>query len=340
MKIGIHSIKGSFSDRWIAYCDENNISWKAIDCFKSNVIQQLSDCDALMWPFSQNCPKSMLFAKQLIFSLENSGTKVFPDFNTIWHFDDKLGQKYLFEAIGAPLAPVWVFYDKTQALCWASRADFPKVFKLRNGASSQNVTLVTNSRQAKKIINKAFYYGFSAYNPLTSLKERWRLYAMKKTKLQDVLEGFVRFAIPPKYARVRGREKGYVYFQDFISGNDSDYRTVIIGDKAFAIKRMVRDGDFRASGSGHILYNKEYIDETILRLSFETAEKLKTQCAAFDIVYQGTKPYILEISYGFSQAGYVPCPGYWDRKLNWHEGEFNPYGWMVENLIEKVKSRS
>jgi hypothetical protein len=31
---------------------------------------------------------------------------------------------------------------------------------------------------------------------------------------------------------------------------------------------------------------------------------------------------------------YVSCVGYWDKELNWYEGEFDPYGWMIEQLIK------
>lgn len=337
MKIGIHKIKGSFSDRWIAYCDRNNIFWKPVDCYQSDIIQQLSDCDALMWPFSQNSPKAWLFAKQLIYSVEAAGKKVFPDFDTIWHFDDKLGQKYLLEAIGAPLVPTWAFYSKQEALLWAGKYDFPKVFKLRGGAGSQNVKLVETKFQAIKLIQKAFSYGFAAYDPSGSLKERWRLYRLGKTDFQDLLKGIARFFIAPPYARVRGRERGYIYFQEFIPDNDFDIRVVVVGDKAFAIKRMVRKGDFRASGSGNILYDKGLINEETVRLSFEMSAKLKTQCVALDFVYKDLKPLVVEISYGFSSAGYDPCTGYWDNEMCWHEGKFDPYGWMVEDLIRSIE---
>ncbi len=99
---------------------------------------------------------------------------------------------------------------------------------------------------------------------------------------------------------------------------------------------MVRENDFRASGSGHILYAKELFDEPTLRLSFEMAEKLRTQCVAFDFIYKDGKPLVVEISYGFSAAGYDDCPGYWDKDLNWNPGKFNPQAWMVENLIKSL----
>ena len=97
---------------------------------------------------------------------------------------------------------------------------------------------------------------------------------------------------------------------------------------------MVRKDDFRASGSGNIFYERELFDEATLNVSFEIANKLKTQCVAFDFVYRDGKPLIVEISYGFAPAGYDLCPGYWNKDLTWHEGKFNPYGWMVDLLLD------
>lgn len=336
MKIAIHYSKGSFSDRWIAYCESAGISYKIINCYKNSILEDIADCDALMWHFHHNSPKAKLCAKQILISLKQSGRRVFPDFNTMWHFDDKLGQKYLLESIDAPLVPTWVFYDREEATRWAENVSYPKVFKLRAGAGSHNVRLVRNSKAARRLIRKAFNHGFSLYDPLGSLRERWRLFRLNKTNLLDIFEGVLRFVVPPPFARLQGHERGYVYFQEFIANNDHDIRVIVIGDKAFAIKRLVRKGDFRASGSGFIFYEKELFDIETLRLSFELAEKLKTQCLVLDYVYKNGQPFVLEISYGFTPEGYDACPGYWDKNLIWHERRFNPYGWMVEHLINEI----
>ena len=334
MKIGIHQDKNSFSQRWVTYCDENSIAWKPVDCYGSDIIYQLSDCDALMWHFNHKSPKASKFAKQLLFSLESSGKRVFPDYNTVWHFDDKVAQKYLLEAIDAPLAPAYVFYNKKEALEWTIQTRYPKVFKLRNGAGSDNVRLVKTRNEASRLISRAFGRGFSQYQAWDNLKERLRKFRLGKTTLWDVMKGVIRLVYTTEYSRMTGREVGYIYFQDFIPENDHDIRVIVVGDKAFAIKRMVRYGDFRASGSGHILYNKELFNDEIIKLSFELAEKLKTQCIAFDFVYHVNNPLLLEISYGFVKEVYDPCPGYWDKDLTWHERTFNPYGWMVDLILK------
>lgn len=334
MKIAIQPLKGSFSDRWIEYCKSNHIEYKLVECHSSDIIQQLEDCDALMWHFHHVSPKDFLFAKQLLYSVQLSGKAVFPDFNTVWHFDDKVGQKYLLESLRLQIVPSYVFYTKIEALNWAKSASYPKVFKLRGGAGSVNVKLVKSFKEACKLIKKSFGKGH-IHSSVVPFSEIWNKYKRGKISTNMLIRSFARLFIKTDFEKVHGREKGYVYFQNFIQNNDHDIRVIIIKNKAFAIKRKVRRGDFRASGSGNILYQKELFNEKLILLSFENAEKLKSQCIAFDYVFDNDLPLIVEISYGFSPEGYDPCPGYWDKHLTWHEGEFSPYGWMVDSLIEE-----
>lgn len=324
-----------FHYRWIDYCEKNKIPFKLVNCYDSDIIQQLEGCTALLWHYQQASPKDIVMAKSLLFSLEQSGFKVFPDFNTAWHFDDKVGQKYLLEVLKIDLVPTWVFYDSVTALAWIEKTTFPKVFKLRGGAGSQNVQLVHSKSEAQSLAKKAFGKGFPAYDAWGSVKERFRKWRLGKTSFSDVLKGCIRLVKPPRYAQVIGNEMNYLYFQEFIPNNDFDIRIVVIDGKAFGIKRMNRENDFRASGSGFILYDKETIDEQFVKVSFEINDKLKAQCVAYDYVLgPNNKPLLIEISYGFANSGYDDCPGYWDEQLNWHEGNFNPYGWMVDLILK------
>jgi len=339
MKIAIHKREDSFSYEWIQYCDKYEIPYKLVDCYQSDIIENLDDCDALMWHFSQAVAKDLVFAKQLLFSLESAGKIVFPDFPTMWHFDDKIGQKYLLEAIGAPLVPSYVFYSKTDALQWISETTFPKVFKLRGGASSENVKLVRSKKEAKKLVNRAFGRGFKQFNSFFYLKESIRKYKLGESTLSDIIKKIIRLFYKLELDKFSQREKGYVYFQDFIANNDSDIRLVVVGNKAFGEKRFVRKNDFRASGSHMRQYDKEIITEETLRISFEVAKKLKLQTVAFDYVYENGNPLIVEISFGTTPAAYKPCPGYWDSSLDFHEGEFDFCAWMVEELIDKINKK-
>src|SRR5690554_4025810 len=337
MKIAIHHRQGSFSDRWIAYCEESNIAYKIVNCFDNDIISQLKDCDALLWHHHHGDYKDIQLAKPLLFSLEQTGIKVFPNFNTNWHFDNKLAQKYLLEAIGAPLVKSYVFYDKQSANTWIEQTTFPKVFKLKNGAGAQNVKLAHNPEQAKKLVKQAFGKGFPLNDSWTYLKEIKEKTKLSPHKLIDMARGIKRGLVKSENQKMHGRECGYVYFQEFIANNDSDIRVIVIGDKAFAIKRLVRRGDFRASGSGNIVYDRKEIDIEAVKLAFQISSELRGQSVAFDFVKQNGKLLLVEISYCYTANVYDLCSGYWDSNLNWFETKFNPQFWIIKNLLETKK---
>lgn len=339
IKLAIHPSKRSFSDLWIEYCNKSGIDFKIVNCYSNDILTQLKDCDGLMWHINQNSYRDNLFSKQLIFSVMLSGKEVFPDYNTVWHFDDKVGQKYLFDAIEARMPETWIFYDKQLALAWAKKESYPKVFKQRGGGGSQNVRIVKNRFVARNLIYKAFGRGFSKYYAFGSLKDRMRKFLLGRTNLLDIAEGLARFIIPPPFANLAGREKGYIYFQEFIPNNHNDIRIIILNNKAFAIRREVRKGDFRASGSGEIQYDKKYFSEETIDLAFQMADKIKSRCAAFDFIFLGDLTYVLEVSFGFIKEVYYPCTGYWDRNLLWHEGPFNPCEWMVDDLVMRIQEK-
>lgn len=338
MKIAIHHREGSFSDRWITYCQRENIPYKIVDCFQSDIIMQLCDCDALMWHHHHSAYKDVLVAKNILFALEHAGIKVFPDFRTSWHFDNKVAQKYLLEAVHAPLVPSYVFYSKDEALSWVKTVDFPKVFKLRGGAGAANVKLIKSRRKAIKLVHRAFKKGFPQFDQYGNLKEKYNKFRLGKETFLGLLKGVARLFIKTQYAKMHSNEIGYVYFQEFIPNNDYDIRVIVIGEKAFAIKRKVRKNDFRASGSGNVLFNKEDINVECIKIAFDLNQKIGSQSIAYDFVFdEGKCPLVVEISYGFAVSFYDFCPGYWDVNLCWNEGKFNPQEWMVEELIKEIQ---
>jgi glutathione synthase/RimK-type ligase-like ATP-grasp enzyme len=274
--IAIHNDlkKSSFQHLWIDYCKTYAIPYKLVNAYASNIIDELKDCTAFMWHHYQADARDLVMAKSLLSSLEQSGMNVFPDFNTAWHFDDKVGQKYLLEALQIDLVKTWVFYDRETAKQWIEQTSFPKVFKLRGGAGSQNVWLVHSKKEASVLVKKAFGKGFPAYDGWGSLKERIRKWRLGKANAKEVVKGIVRLVQPPRYAKVMGSEMNYLYFQEFMPNNDSDIRIVVIDGKAFGIKRMNRENDFRASGSGFIRYEKEQIDEIFVKEAFAIHKKL------------------------------------------------------------------
>ncbi len=336
--LAIHTASGSFVPAWIQYCDENAIPYKEVDCFASDIIEQLAGCRALLWNWVHHDFRAQLFARQLIASVEAMGIPVFPNLATSWHYDDKVGQKYLLEAIRAPIVPTHVFYDRDHALRWVESTSFPKVWKLRGGAGSQNVRLVKTRQEARKIVKRSFGKGWSNAR-FHALKDRiWHFRRDRSLRsFLNIARGVVRVIFPHENNAKSQTQKDYVYFQDFIPENDCDIRIIVIGNRAFAIKRMVREGDFRASGSGAIRYERHEFPEECVQIAFDVTEKIGSQSCAFDFVQKDGKWLIVEISYAFSLPVYKPCTGYWDKDLKWYKGAVTPERYMIEDLLAGIE---
>lgn len=339
--IAIHHENYNFSERWIRFSEENGIKYKIVDCYANDILEQLKDCQGLMWHWNHRNPASFIIARQLIISAELKGLKVFPSFNTCWHYDDKVGQKYLLESIQAPLVKSYVFYRLKDAEDWINKTTFPKVFKLRGGYGSNNVRLIKSPSHAKRLARQAFKNGFSQRDRLADFQNRrWKFSQTRTMKSAlNVAKGFFKLFLPSELDKLHGREKGYLYFQEFIPNNLFDIRIIVIGNRAVGIKRYNRKNDFRASGSGLIDYNYESIDVRCVKTSFNIARKLDTQSLAFDFVFDSNgKPLIIEISYCYSLTAYDKCPGYWDSNLDWHQADVCLQNYMIEDLIKSLES--
>lgn len=339
MKIAIADRKGSYSDYWIKYCEEHGIPYKSVNPYDTDIVAQVSDCDAFMWHHHHASYRDALFAKQLLFSLEQAGKVVFPNFRTGWHFDDKLGQKYLFEALGVQAAKSWVFYDKKSAYKWIETADFPKVFKLRGGAGSANVRLARTKKQAKAFVRKAFRRGFASSNHLFSAKTQWQNYKNGKGKFYDVAKYIGLYFFPWLYGgRRMPRQKGYAYFQEFIPNEGFDYRFEISDNKAIAMLRMCRENDFRASGGHDDRFDTSLIPKDAVEFAFECYDMLGVQSVALDIVREKeTKDlYLIEVSYCYGLDADEFEHGYWTRDGRHHQEPFNGVYWMIEDVINSL----
>jgi len=337
--IAIHLRESSFSDRWISYCKKKIIPYKIVNCYANNIISQLDGMQALLWHWDLTIPSDTFIARKILTAVEDSGIITFPNKKTCWHYDDKIGQKYLLESIGAPLVPTHVFFTKEDALNWCRDSDYPKVFKLSSGASSRNVKLIKNNSEAVKHVEIAFSKGFKhSGGYFSDARMKYKRVLQKKNYLGVLMRFPLSFI--KKRARIaeRGKEKNYIYFQDFIPNNQFDTRITVIGNRIFGFTRNVRENDFRASGSGSINYSLDRIDMRCVQTAFDITQKIGAQSLAFDFVHTANNtPLILEISYCYVAEAVYNCLGHWDEKMNWHQGHLWPQDAILEDLIEKIQ---
>lgn len=337
--LGLYLSPSSFSDRWVEYCQEKGIPFKDVDPFRPDLMQQVEGLKAFAWHWAHDDARAAQMARQVTYALEAMGLAVFPNSATCWHYDDKVGQKYLLEAIGAPVPECWVFYDLKTALDWVRTAEFPKVFKLRGGAGSQGVRLVKNRPAARALCRRAFGSGFpAAQGYLHDARTK-----MRKTKSVEQLLAKLRRAPSAilqsgRTSRLLPRSRGYILFQEFLAGNTFDTRVTVVGRRAFGYTRQNRPGDFRASGSGGNGYSPDTIDLQCVRTAFRISGALGTQSLAFDFLQREGTFVIAEISYAYMATYIHECPGYWDSSLVWHDGHVWPQDAILEDLLRNPPS--
>ena len=332
--VAIHDKPGSFSDRWIQWCRDRGVRYQSVNAYSGDIVTEIADCTAFLWHWSDREPQGLVFARSIIAAAEAAGLQVFPNTRTCWHYDDKVAQSYLLSAIGADLVPFYVFFENKEAERWIDRATWPKVFKLRGGSASRLVSLVEDRSSARTICRKSFGDG---HRPAETLLNDAATKLRRLRSLDDIrwfLGKRPRAIVNWRSRRKMPRERGYVYFQDFLPDNSFDTRITVIGDRTFAFRRMVRPGDFRASGSGRIDHGQDAVDKRCFTIARNVADRLKTQSIAFDFVQDANgSPKIVEISYCYQAEAVHNCPGHYDRDMNWHEGHFWPQDCILEDLI-------
>lgn len=344
--IGIHpdQIGGeSYSDKWAEFLGKRDVKVIILDLLARDALEQAQQCDGVMWRWTHN-PNHKQSAQRILYTIENCmGIPVFPDSRTAWHYDEKVAQFYLLQALDVPTPRTWVFWDRIQALEWAGKIQYPIIFKLSAGAGSSNVLKVKNEEDAITLINRSFERGIFPYTMnefkiSSGLPHTVGQIKDKLNRLKDAFNFFWKYeypSLPPFWWKP---EYGYIYFQEFLPDNDFDTRITIIGNRAFGFRRYNRPGDFRASGSGNIDFDNKKIDRRCIQIAFKISELGMFQSMAYDFLYRQGQPVICEISYTYADWAVHNCPGHWNHELNWIDGQMWPEEAQAEDFLMRINA--
>lgn len=315
---------------WSKIIKELGHEVKIVDVYKPDILEQLIGCDGFMWRWGHGKGMSRI-ALRLLPVIENYlKIPVYPNNQTAWHYNDKIIQSYIFEALKLPAPKSTVYFNQQLALKDLSEGkfNFPIVIKLSNGAGSTNVQLLNNENSAIKWVNRLF---------------KWRHLSLDennysiKSYVYGILKGFLRGG--KQLDNGIEFQSGYILLQEFLPKNDFDIRVTVIGNKAFAYRRFNRKNDFRASGSGNFDTNPKEINISAVKLAFESAKKVNAQSVAFDILEKENQFFIIEMSYTYVSWMVHACPGYWDSNLNWHEGQHWPEEFQINDFFKLLNTK-
>ena len=338
--IALHKSLGktfpAFSKRFEKIIKHNGLKSLRVFAGEPNFWESVKASDFFIFRFSLHRSEKQMVESILPIIENELGKKVFPNYKTRWHHDDKGSQYYLCKAHGFPMVETWVFWDMKDAMNWIQSAPLPLVFKLKSGAGSKNVALVKSRSLARKLIKQMFSVnGMSSF----CLPGKADVTFINKYAALRAIRGQIAYR--------RGRinksmlnpywqpNKDYVLFQRFLPGNKFDVRVNVIGERAFVFKRYVRPNDFRASGSGLVDYDISDVNPECIRIGFEISRTLCFQSMAYDFIFdRQSKPWIAEMCYTFLDHPVYKCPGYFDPDMNWHKGHYWPQFCQLQDLLE------
>ena len=158
--------------------------------------------------------------------------------------------------------------------------EYPIVIKRPYSCSSRGVYLAHNKSELINIIKQNFIKKDLEYYILNVKKIFKRMLKHNTTnwtisKINDY-----------KYSKF--------ILQQFIPNLDGDFKILIYGEKYFSLKRGLKKGDFKASGSGIHDFDYETPVE-VLNFAKECFEKLNIPFAGFDIAIDNSKKcYLIE----------------------------------------------
>jgi glutathione synthase/RimK-type ligase-like ATP-grasp enzyme len=333
MLVGIHKNSCDGLDKYAqmfeTILDYNGIDTDRLDVNELDFWGRVKELDLFIYRWSHLDDHHQIGRSIIPIVEKELGVKCFPDTTTCWHYDDKIRQYYLLKGHGFPITQSYVLYDKVAAMRWMEKAKLPVVFKLKAGAGSENVVLITSAGQGKRIIKKMFGQGivptFNGFGDVHNrFKKRYlnfRHFVGQKLKGKPISD----------YWQVH---KNYVFFQKFLENNAYDTRVTVIGGRAFAFRRLNRPNDFRSSGSGQVDHDAGKIDMKCVSKALDISRALNFQSMAYDSLYDDNGDVsFCEISYTYVASAVYRCPGYWDEKLRWHEGHYWPqYFQLVDAL--------
>lgn len=160
---------------------------------------------------------------------------------------------------------------------------FPVIIKTSAGAGSSGVALADNPQEAMKLAKKMGKVFFVNYNA--------SIYAQIRHKIGKLIR-----IIQKKSIAEVPQMKTKMICQTYVPNLTCDYKVLVFGEKYYLLRRRVKKGDFRASGSGIREFPDQLGTEEMDVLNFAKGayEQLKCPLLSIDVAYDGEKCHMIE----------------------------------------------
>jgi len=231
--------------------------------------------DSIVFTVSSQKPYHKFFLNDINEYLTLKGNILIPSNNMIKAHENKGFQELYKNIIGIKsLNSIYCNYDTISYENISQKFKYPLVLKKLDGSGSKGVQLIYNEHELKESINKKVY----------DFKYRSARYVYEKLKNIFTNSTSEKLKYYSEY-------NNYI-IQEFVPNLEFDYKVLIFGEKYYVLKRNIKKGDFRASGSG----NFEFVDieNDLLNYANDLFNKFNEPFISFDICFDGDKYYLIE----------------------------------------------
>ncbi|NLO19665.1 MAG: hypothetical protein GX121_07305 [Ignavibacteria bacterium] len=205
-----------YHQHFVKACIQLKISFDVIDLHSNEWLEDIQKQNydgVLIWPNGTNEYLKMVYDSRLKLITEVLNIPIFPDYNAIWLYENKIRGYDWLHANGFPTVKTHVYFNKEKALKHLETHSLPFVIKTNLGASGKGVYIIKTKSDFNKIVRKSFTHG-------------------------------LRSSSTSPFAESRG----YIFIQEFLE-NIIEWRMVRIGDAFFGHQKLMDDGTHKHSGS-------------------------------------------------------------------------------------------
>ena len=263
------------------------------------------------------------FIEDIVFGLEGQGAIVIPGYKYLHATNNKVYMEILRQLSLPEFYRIRTGYYGTveEVIKHSGTLNYPQVIKTAAGAGSHGVFLAKNQKELKRIVKKVARTRYC-------FEELW---------------DYGRSIIHKGYIRESLYRRKFIT-QDFIEGLNNDWKVLIFMDRLYVLRRNNRPRDFRASGSGLFIFDKE-VDEDLLNAASDIFHSFDIPMLSLDLAKKDGKVLLVEMQFVYFGTSTLEKSPYYYTRINnaWQQIHTKSnleevYSESIVKFIDKLQS--
>lgn len=279
----------------------------------------------IIYAFSQK-DNYRAYINDIVFQLSKRN-HVIPSYDLLKCHENKGYQEIYKKEIGLESLPA-TYYSSYKEVDFASLS-YPIVLKTTQGTNGKGVYLIKTPDEVPEVISK-IVKKTSVWRKADFFRRKY----FRKKKFPEY-PGFSDSKDLQEYKEYLREEQNFI-IQQYIPDLDFDYRVLIAFDRYYIMKRSVKKGDFRASGSKLFGFDTRP-DESLLNFARFVYEKFDSPFLSIDVLFNGKDYFLVEYqALHFGMSVVMKSAGFFHKQAGEGSWEFKKEKPDAENVFART----